>query len=116
MTEGNPSVIVTLSKTQVAIARGMGMTLPQLASKFGLSNSQMRMALIDMGFMKSEESETPTTELTAKEQKFLDVCTEFGIAPDTCNSLLEALGLEYKTGRKGTKGGRKYIINDDLTA
>lgn len=115
MTEGNSSVIITLSKTQVAIARGMGMTLPMLATRYGLSNQQMKLALQDMGFMKKDD-EQPSEELTAREQKLLDVCTANEIAVDKFETMLSDLGMEYKTGRRSTKGGRKFIINDDLTA
>jgi len=115
MTEGNVSMTVTLSKQQVAIARGMGMTLPQLASRYGLSNQQMRMALIEMKFMKAETAEKPE-ELTEREKKFLEVCENYHITYDDLTNALSDLGMEYKTGKRATKGTKKYTIIDDLTA
>ena len=113
MTEGNVSQNVKISKKEVVIARGMGSTLPQLADKYKLSNQQMRMAMIDMNLIKSELPEDQPGELTAREQKLLDVCIAHEVTPATFNAMLEELGLEYKTGRRGTHG-KKYIVIDDL--
>jgi len=112
MTEGNVSQLVQISKTQVLIQRGLGLTLPMLANKYGLSTSQMKMCLCDMGLMKCDPEES-TGELTTREQKFLDVCVAHNIEADEVYSILEDLGLTYKSGRRSTAGGKKYtIIND----
>lgn len=113
MTEGNAQN-VQLSKTQVLIAKGMGMTIPQLANKYNLSTQQMRAALVDMGITKAEVDEPLTKDITAREQKFLDVCTMYEIETDKLETILSDLGLEYKTGRRSTKGVKKYTIIDDI--
>lgn len=112
MVAGNISAPVVLSKTQVLIQRGLGMTVPMLANKYGLSTQQMKMALQDLGLMKVEPEEQ-TGELTTREQKFLDVCVAHNIEADEVYAILADLGLEYKSGRRSTAGGKKYtIIND----
>lgn len=112
MTEGNVSTSIVLSKTAVLIQRGMGLTLPQLANKYGLSNSQMKLALQDMGIMKADVEEE-SAELTTRELKFNEVCEKYAVNYDDLTSILAELGLTYKTGKRSTKGGRKFtIIND----
>lgn len=115
MTEGNASELVKLSKSQVLIKKGMGMTVPQLASNYGLSPSQMKMALVDMGVMKREASEEVPGELTERERKFMEVCQDNNVEEFLIIKVLEELGMEYKTGRRSTRGAKKYIIIDDLT-
>lgn len=112
MVEGNLSELVQLSKTQILIERGFGLTLPQLAAKHGLSPQQMKSAMVDMGILKDDPKEE-SGELTAREQKFLDVCTAHNIETEELQSILDDLGMEYKTGRRSTKGQKKYIIIDD---
>ena len=117
MVEGNSSELVRLSKTNLLIERGFGLTVPQLASKHGLSNSQMTMALEDAGIIKpkvKEGEEVESKELTAREQKFIDVCAEYEVMEDQLTEILGKLGLEYKTGRRISKGGKKFIIIDDF--
>lgn len=113
MTEGNHND-VTLYKSKVLMDRGLGMTLPNLATKYGLSKEQMKLALIDMGAMKAEESSEEEGKLTVREQKYIDICAEYSIEPSTLTEILDKLGLEYKTGRRSS-GGRKFIIVDDIT-
>lgn len=115
MTEGNSSVNITLSKTQLVIERGFGLTIPQQASKHGLSTSQMKSALEDCGIIKGKDGSEPVGELTEREQKLLDTCVVHQVEPSTFNAMLADLGMEYKTGRRSTKGGKKYVIIDDLT-
>ena len=113
MTEGNASELIQLSKTQILIERGFGLTIPQLAAKHGLSPQQMKMALVDMQIIKAEEGEESPSGLTSREQKFYDVCTLHNIEPEELQSILSDLGMEFKTGRRSTAGAKKYIIIND---
>lgn len=116
MTEGNVSTLVQLSKTQLLIERGFGLTIPQQASKHGLSTSQMRLALEECKIIKERTEERESSELTERERKFNEVAETWSVEPEDLNQILEQLGLSYKTGRRSTKGIKKYTIIDDLTA
>jgi hypothetical protein len=116
MVSGNVSDLVQISKTQFIIAKGMGLTVPQLANKYQLSNSQIKLAMEDMGLIKKEMMGEVSGELTAREKLFNDVAETWTIEPNDLHQILEQLGLEYKTGRRSTKGMRKFTIIDDLTA
>ena len=107
---------IKLSKTEVLVHRGMGENVSQLANRYGLSASQMKMALIEMGVLKGDAVNEASGKLTEREQKFVDVCNELNIETEAATMLLEKLGLTYKTGRRAAtkENAKKYIIINDL--